>query len=355
MARAILSILFLALTALACWWIAAAAAQDRPLVRIPFHVAGGQSTRTLTADRIILLEDGQPREPALFETGEGAVKKGAELVLLFRTGPLFRMKPEVKDEHEFDRLGFQSSVPERLPYARFAVYGFDKFLMPFCAPARDTGTIQEAIAQVVKFSSEWDRYPPSKRNRLRLFPPPPGSILLNPASPDPKTRDGEVWLYRAIIVAAQTAVGWRGDATRVILVFSNPVDNLIPAGGLEASGGAVSMACQLGIPLYPVLLESESGLRLAKNMAGVARYERNRDVFLGLGEATGGLAFSPKAVDAARLTRILTEVAEHIRSGYVAGFQPAAPADQPKPHKIEVRLKLGVSGAVVGGPRTIVY
>lgn len=332
---------------------------ESSLVLVPFHVVRDkQFVRTLTAADVILLEDGEPREISLFEGGQTFERTvSLEIVLLFNVGTY------TGDRHLLDPLVFRTSLLDELPYARLSVYGFDNLLMPFCPPTRDAAELKKAIEQVVKFSKE--AAPPGRRGRSRghVSKPPAGSIALDPSVQDPNERkQGADCLYRAIIVAAQTAALWPGNATRVILVVSSPMasPNIATRGPMNVTkpeDAAAAVARELGISLYPVLVDDERWLRILEeiNPLGAVRHEKARDAFLGLGEATGGLAFAPKSVKLDVMRQIFAGVAEHVRSGYVAGFKPVPSEGQPKQHRVEVRLRSEDLGVVLGGARVVVH
>jgi hypothetical protein len=75
--------------------------------------------------------------------------------------------------------------------------------------------------------------------------------------------------------------------------------------------------------------------------------------FMKLASATGGEAFDATGTRDV-LPTILKSLANHVRYDYVAGFYPASSGGG-KRHKIEVVLRSGDRGEMVGGVRTLVH
>lgn len=341
------------------------------LVLVPFHVVRDkQVVRTLSPDEVTLLEDGEEREITLFDGGPaGRTKIPQEVLLLFDVGI-----GTVPFQAPAAQL-FQSLLLDPLPGLRLAVYGDDNLFMPFCTPTRDFSQFSKAIARVTQFGKVFPGEQGGEHNASYLGPdgssgvaawtdmgplqgvsnppPPPGSISLDALAKGKPKRTGRPLHGSAVLAAMKTAASWPGDTTRSVMLFVRGWQGLDWTGG--ASDGVVELSRQFGITLYPVVLQGEY---VPINVDQLGRPgERYRGLLgmVGLGHATGGLAFTPAQITPAAASQMLAAVAGHLRSEYVAGFEVQASSGPPQQHRVEVRLRSEEAGAVTGGVRVVTY
>jgi len=331
---------------------AALAAQETPTFRtetslalVRFHATkGGRYLDDLKPDDLILFEDGQPRPFALFEGGRTARRSvPVDVSLLFDT------RGSVLDIGLLDAAAFKSVLLDGLPSVRVAVYGFAAKLRRFSPPSRDYDALREALDRI------GERRPGRAVNVPIELPPKRKS--------DPR---GGTWIYEAVIGAARDAAAQAGNATRMIVVFSDgfATTNSTPED-------AASVCEELGITVYPVVL---GHWKLGEKIRAQNEREANRrpgsipsaatdrlneqeseiQQFAGLGRLTGGGAFDPPAMGPGVLRQIVAGLAARVQTEYVLGFTPES-SGTPRRHKLEVRLRDKSLGQIVGGKRQVVH
>ena len=168
------------------------------------------------------------------------------ILLLFATGGGFTTP---------DAELLRTTLLDRLPFARIAVYGFENLLMPFSKPTRDPQQLGKALGTVARFIAEGEQPVsssvrratlPAPRNRQPMgngrntnpwndqdmrtvertppsrpySPPTDGSIRLEkPMRPDlapptyGKSRSGIESPYPALAVSASLAAAWPPEAS----------------------------------------------------------------------------------------------------------------------------------------------
>jgi hypothetical protein len=340
------------------------------LVLLPFHVVRDkQYVRTLSSDEVTLLEDGEEREITIFDGGP-RTKIQQDILLLFDVGigsvPFQAPAPEL----------FQSLLLDPVPGLRLAVYGDDNLFMPFCSPTRNFAQFSKAIARVTQFgkvfpgesggehavsyngpdgssgTANWNSMEPLQG--VSNPPPPLGSIPLDPLARGKPKRTGWPRHDAAVVTAMKTAASWTGDTTRSVMLFVRGWQGGVDwAGG--ASDGVTELSRQIGITLYPVVLQAEDVPADADRLGSMGSPYRGLRGMLGLGQSTGGLAFAPEQITPAAASQMLAAVADRLRSEYVAGFEMPASTGPPRQHRVEVRLRSEGSGVVAGGVRVVTY
>ena len=322
---------------------------ETQLVLTPFHVVHkGGYVEDLRKEDVKILVDGVEHPAVVFEgpsiSGKGTVP--VEIILLLDIS-LSVMNHGLLDlrsikETFLDELGGDTKV---------SIYAFAKKLRRYTGPTNDAAKLDRALQEAY-------------------------------ASAGPGTR-----LYESILQTCRNATASGGDATRVMIVFSDGF-----ATGKVMIDECVAAARHYGITLYPVVLGHErlvkrgavsggGGAPAVRGGAGVwggqqlpgvgrpdggmsgatigqaqARSQEGELVdFAKLGERTGGRSFDPKLVNHAMVKAILRSVVQEIQSEYVAGFYPSGGIEpQAKLRKVQVKLA-GRPGKVRGGHRTVSY
>jgi VWFA-related protein len=300
---------------------------------VRFHVVRKHSyADDLKREDVILLEDGSPREFSVFEGGRSARRTiPVEMTLLFDTSG------SVTDAGLLDPLAYQATLLDSLESVRLAVYGFNSTLTRYCGPTRDQAELAAALGRVRDPRSA-AAGPQVKSIPLQL---PPGRKGV-PAT----------WLFEAIMAAARDSAAEPGQATRMLVVFSDgfPTTNTRPEE-------AVAVLSELGIPLYPVLLgHADLAARKASQQLGWPEMaELYMADFAGLAEPTGGRSFDPPVINVAIVRQILAAMAGQVMCEYVVGFQAGQSSGAPRPHRLQVKLRSKELGTVRGGFRTVTH
>jgi VWFA-related protein len=322
---------------------------DTALAVVRFHVVRKKYyVDDLKPEDVVLLEDGRPQSIAFFEGGP--VKRRlvpVELILLFDTSG------SVVDEGLLNPLAFKQNLLDKLESVRIAVYGFNAVLERFCQPTRNPEELATVFRRVIDYRA--GSQPRPERIQLKL-----------PARRKSDPRGG-TWIYESVAACAQDVAGLPGNATRMILMFSDG----FPTTDTKPEEGA-AVARELGIPVYPVVLghrklaeQAKSILQTGYNNQGVlndgarARLQRLEmqeqeiEDFARLGELTGGRSFDPPMINLMMIESILGTMVGQVRCEYVIGFAPPAGSGDPAKHRLEVRLKSKDLGKVLGGMRVV--
>ena len=200
---------------------------ETTLALVRFHVMRKHSyVDDLKPEDVILLEDGSPRRVAVFEGGRLTPRTiPIQMTLLFDTSG------SVTSAGLLDPLAYQATLLDNLENVRLAVYSFTSTLRRQCRPTRDPSELAMALRRVA------DSRPGPQVESIPLQLPP--GRKGGPAT----------WLFEAIMAAAKDSAAEPGQATRMLVVFSDgfPTTNTRPEE-------AVSMLSEFGIPIYPVVL-----------------------------------------------------------------------------------------------------
>jgi VWFA-related protein len=322
---------------------------ETTLALVRFHVVRKRFyVDDLKPDDVILLEDGKPRQITLLEGGRTRQRTvPVEMILLFDTSG------SVVDEGLLNPLAFKTTILDQLPNVTIAVYGFNANLQRFCRPTRDPAELANVFRRVIDFRAGAKPRP----DIIRLQLPPKRHS-------DP---NGGTWIYEAAMGCARDVVLLPGNATRMILMFSDG----FPTTDTRAEEGA-AVPRELGIPVYPVVLGHqklaerarqihETGYNKQGVMSDGARDRLSRleaqehDVqeFARLGELTGGRSFDPPMINLTMMQTILGAMVAQVRCEYVVGFVLEPRSGDPAKHKLEVRLRSKELGKVLGGVRVV--
>jgi VWFA-related protein len=319
------------------------------LALVRFHVVRKKFyVDDLKPEDIILLEDGKPRQITFVEGGRMRQRTiPVEMILLFDTSG------SVVDEGLLNPLAFKTGLLDQLPGVTIGVYGFNRNLQRFCRPTRDPAELANVFRRVIDF-----------RNGAQ---PQPDTIKLElPARRHAEPR-GASWLYEAVAGCARDVAALPGNATRMILMFSDG----FPTTDTKPEEGA-AVARELGMPVYPVVLGhqrladrakqiQESGYNkqgvmspgASERMSRVEAQEREIQDFARLGELTGGRSFDPPVINLMMMHTILGAMVGQVRCEYVVGFTPERAAGDTETHKLEVKLRSKDLGKVLGGVRVV--
>jgi VWFA-related protein len=314
---------------------------ESSLALVRFHVVHKNRYVTgLKPEDVVLLEDGAPREFTVFENAMAATRTvPVEMTLLFDTSG------SVVDEGLLDPLAFKETLLDNLDGVRIAVYGFDRNMKRYSGPTRDYAQLQKAFAALGTRGGKGEpielRLPPKRK-----------------ADPNSGT-----WLFEAVAAVSRQAAGTPGDATRMVLAFSDgfPSTDSRPED-------AADIDRELGIPVYPVVLghqrlmqrmeEERRRLMPGESTSGTLSYlmaKQNQIAdFARLGELTGGRSFDPPAITLTVTRSVLSSMVALVRTEYVVGFAPEI-SDAPRRRKLEIRLREKDAGKVMGGTRTVVH
>jgi VWFA-related protein len=303
------------------------------LATIRFHaIQKDQYLIALKPEDIILLEDGAPRKFTVFENAmSSAATTPVELTLLFDTSG------SVMDQRLLDPLVFKQSLLDSLPNVRLAVYGFDQTMTRYCRPTRDYAQLQAAFQALAARGA-------GEGVELKL-------------PPKRKAEKGGTWLYEAVIAGSREAAQTPGEASRMIMVFSDGLGTTT-----SRPEDAAELDRELGIPVYPVLL----GHRQLLQRPADARAREKPVKSSKKGGASGGpsqsemklearaMQVDPPAIDLNTMRQILWAILADMRAWYTVGF-PVEPSETLKKHKLEVRLANKDMGKIEGGTRTLLH
>lgn len=318
------------------------------LALVRFHVVRkGSYVDDLNPKDIVVLEDGKPRQFSLFEGGRLARRTIPADVAL-----VFDISGSVTQAGLLDPLAFKSTILDGIAYAKLAVYAFDKNLLRFCRPTRDPAVLAGAFGRILNFR--------------RGAQPEPDVIPLQLPPKRKADPRGGTWLFEAVMGAARDAAASPGNATRMLLVFS---DGFPTTDTRPEEGAAVPR--DLGVPVYPVLLGHQRYIEEARavqesgynregvlsqgardRLARIEDKERQMEEFGRLGELTGGRSFDPRFINAEILRQILGAMVAQVRCEYVVGVT-LAPSARPTARKLEVKLRSKELGKVLGGVRIV--
>ena len=283
----------------------------------------------LRPEDIQLLEDGKPQKLAVFEGPRTGRRTPVEILLLFDASlsvmNIGLLDPFAIKETLLDGIGGHVSV---------AVYAFANRWKRFVKPTREISQLKSALNGVFDFTHAGTR------------------------------------LYESIISTARDAAESGGNASRLMVVFSDGF-----ATTKMPPRDAARMAAFYGVSLYPVVLGHQRVLRQAMGGGGgggpmgrrgipdantVNRQADARDKemqiqeFADLGGLTGGRSFDPPVVNSVIVREIMRAVAVQVQMQYVAGYYPIS-AGEKRTHHTQVKLVRKDAGRLRGGVRTVLH
>lgn len=358
------------------------------LVLVPFHVQReGRYVENLTSGSVVLLEDGVPRTPSIFDGGVRTRRTTPlDLAVVVDVTDFGASAAEWNPEAIFSFLlpasepGLREMLARILsdfPEVRLSVYRIRATrarasgaavtdLRRLLKPSRDVAALGDAFRKIMLVDPGGEKIPlelPAHRAVVKA-----------------KNRlyGGIVWIYESMIAASKDMAGTgEPGATLAMLVFSTGL-----SGTSSTAGDAVAVARQNGVPIYPVMVDrqrwkqaiddwraqmstynADLGARRAASGRAPVGSQVDRDLqgeldemdrFGTIGDLTGAKAFDYNTVTLPGLSEILVKMRVELESQYVVGLVPH-PTEHPKLHKLEIKLTPGQSGKVLGGVRTIVY
>ena len=333
---------------------------EATLATARFHVVqDGRYVPGVKPEDVILLEDGAPRKFTIFENGEGSTTaKPVEVTLVFDTSG------GVMDMDLLDPLMLKEAFLDALPGVKLAVYGFSKTLNRYTLPTSGVAPLTAAV------------------NTLRAGGA--GEQV------GPRLTGGTT---AALVAVLKEAASTPGQASRMVVVFSEALEKSANASG------AAGLSNELGIAVYPVVLghadllqrlgiarrnlqtaiqteqmnqvgplpqaNSKKNSTQAPRVSDELKAARNRANKLEdleteakglkrLGDATGGRAYDPTAMDPGVMKTIWGAIALETSTQYAVGF-PVGTSLKPKNHKVEIRLVDPQKGTVRGGQLSVRY
>jgi hypothetical protein len=179
-----------------------------------------------------------------------------------------------------------------------------------------------------------------------------GPALLKAMEAVRSVPSGDTPLFGDIAETARDAASIGGNATRMMVIFSDGESTR--QGDSLGAAEAVQVAQELGMALCPVMLPQPTGAQVDTASNGEWELHKLQSIgsFMKLASDTGGQAFNAVSTKDV-LPTILKSLANHVRYDYVAGFYPSSSGGG-KRHKIEVVLRSKNRGEMVGGVRTLV-
>lgn len=295
------------------------------LALVRFHVLrDGKYVNNLRAEDIRILEDGVEQKIALLAGGAAGTDRVPVEILL-----LFDVSTSVMSKNLLNSVTVKETLIESVgDHVSVGVYAFGTTLTRFCRPTRDPALLEEAFQALFAYS-----------------------------------QDGTM-LYEAVVAAVRDASAAGGDATRLMIVFSDGQTTSATTRPRQA----VEAARLLGIPVFPVTLGREAVARMSRiafsggpsmppnpDQSRAKAMERSLYDFASIGPATGGRSYDPPAVNPAAVREILRSLGERVRSEYVAGYYLPPSSNVQKPHDVQVILRRKGLGKLYGGGRTVVH
>lgn len=282
------------------------------LVRFQVIPQKGQFVTDLRPEDIEIREDGVPQRVGLFEGGRFYPRTVPLEISL-----LFDCSGSVQDAGTLDPHVFDESLLKEFENVAIAIYGFSEHLIRVTGPTRDGPRLMKAMEAVDAIPS------------------------------------GDTPLFGSIAETARDAVSLGGNATRMMVIFSDGESTRL--GDVVRSAEAVQTALEFGMALCPVMLAAPPGNQTNPdpNSEWELRKLQSIGSFMNLAHATGGQGFNAVATTDV-LPSILKSLAQHVRFDYVVGFYPSSSGGRKK-HKVEVVLRSKSRGEILGGSRVLVH
>jgi len=297
---------------------------DANLALVRFQVAPkkGEFVTDLRPEEIVVKEDGVPQKIAVFEGGRFYPRTvPVEISLLFDCSGSMAMAGLI-NPHVFG-----PNLLDEFENVRIAIYGFSDDLKRLTTPTRDPETLRTAMAGVLGVPH------------------------------------GNTPLFQTISALTREVAGAPGDASRMVVVFSD--GESYPLNDTDLWNKTVSDAQELGVALYPVTLQgvaaepAPTGAPPQSSTTDGPAYHAamramSRDRFAGLGRLTGGQAFA-SAASTEVLPNILRSLGSQIRFEYVVGYYYPAGSGSGKRRRVTVTWSGRGRGEIMGGTRVVVY
>lgn len=282
------------------------------LVRFQVIPQKGQFVTDLRPEDVEIREDGVPQPVGLFEGGRFYPRTVPLEISL-----LFDCSGSVQEAGNLDAHVFDESLLKEFENVAISIYGFSEHLTRLTGPTRDGPRLMKAMEAVDALPS------------------------------------GDTPLFGSIAETARDAVSLGGNATRMMVIFSDGESTRL--GDLARSDEAVQTALELGMALCPVMLAEPPGNGVDPDPGSEWQLHRLQSIgrFMNLARATGGQGFNAISTTDV-LPSILKSLAQHVRYDYVVGFYPSSSGGRKK-HKVEVVWRSKSRGDIVGGSRILVH
>lgn len=308
---------------------------ESTLVVVPLHVYRKKTTvGGLGPEAFELREDGAVQNIAFVEgppvEGEDAAERTVPTEIIF----LLDVSHSVMRRGLLDGSMIGNSMLKGLRAGvSISVYGFAGKLHRFSGPTRDPAKLQRALDLAYAAEAGGSR------------------------------------VYEAIMQTARDAANRGGNASRMIVVFSDGFSTTKLSPDLVARS-----ANALGIPLYPVVLgHGEIAKRAARGALQIRQPSRNNPTagarrqsyanmqelrqrhFADIGPKTGGRSYDLTVINNMVIRKMLTSLATLAQTEYIVGYYPGSVDEPLTAHEVEIRLTDKSVGKLYGGRRLIVH
>lgn len=320
---------------------------DANLVTITFSVEkSGRLLKALAPDDIEVLENGRPQRVAFLEPLISASTSVDLVLLVDRSASVL----EDSAAHVESLVRHVARAMVDIPGAKVTLFTFDTKLIRFTGRAVTEPEIERAASCLCRPSKAGD---PSCASSLASF-------QLRLPSRRTADRRGSSWIFESIIAALRAVGKASPDTRRLLLVVSDGV----PSTTTEP-GEAASVAHELSIPVYPVVVGREQRKQRAGVLSqapptvggpAVAQIDAldNQSVqFARLGEMTGGRSYDLRATGQEVYTGVVRSAMMHAMNQFVVGYTPTNGPGSAVRRKAEVRLRSRSLGTVRGGKRSL--
>jgi hypothetical protein len=295
------------------------------LFHFQFEPKKGQPNTALTADDIELREDSVAQTIVFFQGGgKDSHSVPVNIFLLFDCASV------TVQAGSLDTSVFQDLLSAH-PNAQVGIYGFRGGAARLAPLNRDADRLRKALD-------------------TPLFVHPTGTLLLEHIKQ----------------VSVDAASQGRGINLLVIISAAEPdAVQLSATGTRELFDGAVKVAQEAGVVIYPVLLKSPFGVTASDSNSSVGTGRgsslptsgtdslRSVGDFKNLGPATGGEAIEVLG-GSGFLPGVIKRLSKILQEDYFAGFVPTSTGGG-KRHKVEVVLRDKNRGKIENGSRNIVH
>lgn len=276
------------------------------LVQVRFSVMRGRQFVTdLSAEDVVLTEDGKPRKLTLFEGPLAAWQERQAIdfrVLVDLSGSAQQFRPLTGELLSRTLLGAIRR------HTTVSLYGFAYDCRRLAGPTRDSGELNAGIRRL---GTEHVRQELPAASRI----------------------------FESVVQVAQEKGSDQIQVHPVLVIFSDGKSS----GSGRTLHEAVEASLRAGMTVYPVLLANPADRD--------GRDEQLIEEYAKIGEETGGRSFWPAAFTAEHLERILGHIANQVRAEYTVGYYRR---EQVKGVRIvRVKLKDRSKGRLYGGIRRV--
>lgn len=267
---------------------------------------------------IEILSDREPQRIQLLEGGPAGVRTVPTEVIL-----VFDCRRSVRAIEFTDPTALKEQLLDQFPEVGISVYAFGHGAYCLIKPTRNVDQLKLALAAVRRVPPETHHLKERGKSQIGF---------------------GEV---NQIIQATTKNAP---PARRLMVLYSD-------GGSGYASPVTIRTAQEENVSIYPVLVhrDNDGGSDLRHDGRSRSRgFDDYLDArFLELGASTGGRGFTLYNAGIIPM-ELLTDIAQCVRSEYIAGFSPVV-SEPPQVHHIRVALKSNSLGKLRGGERALTY